>query len=272
MQKVGRFLIVLLICFNVAVGVLASLDDSVNSDSIHYKGDNDDDDEDVDDEEEDVNGVRYIYDHYYENELRPKYQYRRCIDHREHCYSWRHLCPSNDKTSRNRDDISHRTNEIDDDNGNKVQQNLEHAIDHSKVVRWMVSHCPFTCRLCDSHQVRYNVPYEYSMKHEMEQKIKNLPNDMNLFSKINPNVWVDTIRDAMTGRSDDNIAEGTFRSSDAIGIQYLMSTTTTLHNGVSYEQRNAMIQHIRQTQIYYTTNVLPTLAQNNSTRDDSGIE
>jgi hypothetical protein len=107
------------------------------------------------------------------------------------------------------------------------------------------------------------------MKYEIERKIRNLPNDKNLYSKINPDIWVETIRDAMTGKSQHHVeteeTNPTFRtfsisssSSDAIGIQYLMSTTTVLHDGISFEQRNAMIQRIHQTQWYYTNTVLPT--------------
>ena len=293
MLQVRRFLIlvVLLIYLNVVI-IVPILSASVEDDFLdgnHYEYDNDDDDDDEDttvvvDNEEDSDSpsydVKYVYDHYYENQLKSNYQNRRCVDHRENCYSWRHLCPTNDNNNgyNSSDNISdndesvRRTNHIDNDNNsNESQINLEHATDHSATVaRWMVSHCPFTCQFCDSHQVRYNVPFQYTMKYEIEQKVRNVPNKMNLFSKINPTVWVDTVRDALTGTShrtetDESKNNETFRSNDAIGIQYLMSTTTRLHDGVSYEQRNAMIQHIQQTQTAYANFVV-------TNRNDSGIE
>ena len=292
MLKVRRYLLVLLIFLNVAIAVLASsIDDEIADNSIDEGDENDEDDEEdafeglYEDDDNSNDNIKYIYDYYYESQLKSKFQYRNCMDHRDQCHSLRHLCPRpnhNKNDNMNDNDKDFLVNKYSDSDNNELQQNSEHTStnENSKVVRWMISHCPYTCQVCHTHQVLYNVPYEYSMKYEMEQKVRNLPNDLNLYSKINPSVWVDRIRDAMTGKSNTESTEddgdtviGTTSSSDAIGIQYLMSTTTTLHNGVSYEQRNAMIQHIHQTQLYYTNIVVPMTLQNITTQQEgSGID
>ena len=242
MVKLRQYLLsVSLIVLANGVSTQSLSEDEVDSDHSDEDTGRGDSNDEYDDD------IKYIYDHYFESELNSNYQYRGCVDHRKNCYSWRHLCPDDD--------------EDDDDDHTRHQ-----ATATATAARWMIAHCPRTCHACPTHQVRKNVPYKETIKYEMETKIRLLPNDHNLYSKINPHVAVDTIRDAVTGTApiDDRPTlkveeEDRFliHSRDAIGIQFLMSTTARLHNGVTYEQRNAMMRHVQDTQVYYTSTVAP---------------
>jgi hypothetical protein len=162
----------------------------------------------------------------------------------------------------------------------------------------MFALCPRTCNVCFTHQIITNIPKQQTMKQILYQQVKHLSytnaqqhlDNMEYHSIITPNVDVDTIRDAMTGSGNDDhkvriatTSSSTHTSStsldsvtsttdntgsssivttsatEAIGVQFLMSSTTTLHGGITIQQRNQMIQHIQQTHQYYTRTVIPLL-------------
>jgi ShK domain-like len=183
--------------------------------------------------------VQYVYDNYYDSQVVSKRQFRDCVDHRDYCPSIRHLC------------ITSSSNDGEDNNTDRDAYK-----DTQKLQRWIYAHCPYTCNLCATHQIISNVPTEQSIASHIKARVRQLPENNELYSKLNPDVNIYTIRDAMTGNA---------ASKHAIGIQYIMSTTAALHHGVTYEQRQQMIQHVLQTQHYYTSVVLPMLPTNTTT-------
>jgi ShK domain-like len=85
---------------------------------------------------------------------------------------------------------------------------------------WMYAHCPLTCNACHT-MISTDVRFSESMT-----------------ASVHSSMDVSLIRDAMGG--------------DPMGVpQYLSSTTSSLEENVTIEQRSSLVQHIRQSSEYF---------------------